>query len=160
MRYENAKLEDCPETQEALIRAKPQNKGLLIYGKTGSGKTHALYALKKSTALKYRIENWVELMLEVRDKVSQGKELGIIVRDLYSSDILALDDLGAENQTQFSQELLYVIINRFYVGEKRMIIGTNLTLEELATKYGDRVFSRLMEMCELVEITSNDRRLS
>jgi len=143
-----------------MIRAKGQNKGLLLYGTTGSGKTYALYALGKQTKIEYKIENWVELMLEVRDKVSSGKQLGVIINDLCVNDVLAIDDLGAENQTQFSQEVLYILINRFYIAEKRIIIATNLTLAELATKYGDRVFSRIVEMCELVELSGADKRLN
>jgi DNA replication protein DnaC len=157
MRYDNAEVTE--ELKEKLRIAKEQKKGLLIYGKTGTGKTYSLYAIKKTTDLNYRVENWVELMLEVRDKVSQGKEVGVIVRDLCESDVLAIDDLGAENQTPFSQEVLYTIVNRFYLHEKRMVIATNLDLRELAEKYGDRIFSRLVEMCELYEIKGEDKRL-
>lgn len=161
MKYSEAKIENIPEVvKSALIKNKSTTKGMLLYGKTGSGKTYCLYAMKNVANKKYRIENWVEMMIEIRDRVSQGREIGAVIADICDTDVLAIDDLGAENQTPFSQEVIYAIINRFYIGEKRLIIATNLTLEDLSEKYGDRVFSRIAEMCELVEIKGNDRRLT
>ena len=72
----------------------------------------------------------------------------------YYSDIdfLVLDDFGVESTTDWSFQLLYVIINRRYENEKITIFTSNYELPELAEKLGDeRITSRIKQMCKVVK---------
>lgn len=73
--------------------------------------------------------------------------------------MFAIDDIGTEKHTEFNQDILYMIINEMNINKKRLFISTNLTPEQFEEKYGDRIFSRICEMCEFVELTGPDRRI-
>ena len=73
--------------------------------------------------------------------------------------LLFLDDLGAENATDFVRDTLYLIINRRYEGKLPVIITSNLDLGELSDSVGDRIASRIAGMCDMVELEGGDRRL-
>ena len=73
------------------------------------------------------------------------------------------DDLGAENNTAWSKEKLYEIIDSRYRDGKPIIITTNLTTGQLKEKLaGDdgiyRTHDRIIEMCTLIEVKGKPRR--
>lgn len=139
-------------------------KGLFLYGIAGSGKTYAFYSIRK--ALQQwridcsRVENWVELLFEVRDRYSNNQSVRYLIDSLMEKDYIFIDDIGAENQTQNSQELLYLILDRANRHEKILFINTNLSLEKFAEKYGDRLMSRIAELCVAFEMKEEDLRLN
>lgn len=160
MRYSTATLDATPQAfRDAITRAKEEGKGLLIWGGTGTGKTYCLHALANYYRGIHR-ENWVNLILEARDAISQRRAMTDIINVITSEAGLAIDDLGAENHTDFAQEILYAVINKVYERETKLIVATNLTPEQIGEKYGDRIISRLAEMCVFVELKGEDRRLS
>jgi DNA replication protein DnaC len=157
MRYDDVDIKKIDKKIVDLI--KKTNKGIFIFGETGRGKTYSLYAIKKrfkELGMKAEIENWVELLLDLREKTQWLRDE---IKKIIEPEILMIDDLGSERQTEWSQEILYTIINMAYQKEKKVFIATNLSLEEFTARYGDRIFSRLMEMCEPYELKGKDRRI-
>ena len=73
-------------------------------------------------------------------------------------DLLIIDDLGTEMQTQFTVPCLYNLINSRLISEKSMIISTNVRKEELLTKYSDRITSRLFGEFEICVFAGKDIR--
>jgi DNA replication protein DnaC len=74
-------------------------------------------------------------------------------------DLLHLDDVGAENTSDWVLEQLYSIVNARYEEEKSLIVTTNLYLEPLAEQIGERTVSRISEMCgEVIPVEGMDRR--
>lgn len=138
-------------------------KGLFLHGVAGSGKTYTLYAIRN--ALQQwklncsQIENWVEFLFEIRDRYSNNQSVKSVLEYFMEKDFIFIDDIGAENHTQNSQELLYLILDRANRYEKKIFISTNLSLEEFTTKYGDRLMSRIFELCEFHEMKDDDLRL-
>ena len=65
-------------------------------------------------------------------------------------DLLHIDDLGAENRTEWVTEQLYALVNERYEAQRSLIVTTNHDEAELEQEIGERVVSRLVEMCELV----------
>ena len=61
-------------------------------------------------------------------------------------DLLILDDLGTELTNQFTVSCLYNLLNSRLNQSRSMIINTNLTQEELRSRYSDRITSRLFGM--------------
>lgn len=146
--------------EKSISRITGFSKGIFLYGSTGVGKTHTLYAIKNRCVqlrLGAEVENWVELLMELRANLNYLLEN---VKKILDKDIVMIDDLGVEKQTEWSHEILYLIVNKAYERGKPLFISTNLSLDEFREKYGDRILSRLSEMCELVELTGEDRRIN
>lgn len=124
------------------------SKNLIFTGKTGTGKTF----LSQAIAQKISQNNNVVLFL------TASALNNVYVENMYSSpyeakkandiletcDFLVIDDLGAERLLKkITVENLYVLISARNEAKKPYLITTNLTLNEINTRYGDRLFSRL-----------------
>lgn len=168
-RYENAKWEDVPpaiqQAFEAMIKG---GRGFYLHGAVGTGKTHICYALKKHyevpQSFRYiRLWNVVDLMHEIRSDFDRGqydkRRPEEDLTDPENRRLLILDDIGAEKATDFVAETLYRIVNHRYVHQLPTIFTSNCTVQELADKIGERSASRIVEMCDIIELTGGDRRL-
>ena len=69
------------------------------------------------------------------------------MRRLTSVDLLHLDDLGAEKSTDWVLETLYTIVNQRYQEQRSVIITTNFDHDKLKEQVGERIVSRLADMC-------------
>lgn len=158
-RYEDADVQQLPKVIQEIIPTLKDNpgKGIFLYGGAGTGKTYALYALSMTHDIK--VENWVEVLEEIKTRMAHGHAVGDLIDNITSEKKLAIDDVGAEKHTDYSQEKLYMIVNRMYNRMNRLFISTNLSLAEFQEKYGERLFSRIAEMCDIVELTGEDKRL-
>lgn len=172
MKFSAAKTQELDQKTrdllKSLYRAEEGNfeKGLFISGGTGVGKTYTLNAIKNHVErLPNRsntdVENWVELLMELKGtfETKHTDPLKFIRENVTNKRFIFLDDVGAEKQTEWSQEMLYLIINKAYELERTLFIATNLSFKEFSDKYGDRLTSRIVEMCEMKEVTGEDRRL-
>ena len=74
-------------------------------------------------------------------------------------EVLFIDDIGTEKTTDWAQQTLYTIIDRRYRENLQTVITSNLSLNELSDKTGDRITSRIAEMCKVIELKGKDRRL-
>lgn len=139
-----------------------------VYGATGTGKTRLLCAMARELVSYYektpsfQFISVPELMLKIKNTyhvISEHNESEIV--DLYSNtDILFLDDLGSEKITDWSRQILYIIINRRYENEKWTTITSNIPLSELSEFIGNRISSRIGGMCSIEKMTGKDRRMT
>lgn len=177
MRYSNAEFNKIPEViqkviqenvkevekynfyrpQEEATKTKIITKGLFLFGNTGSGKTYTLHAVKNRIGFK-NVENWVELLFELKGKFNIKDGVTTLIDSLTESQYIFLDDVGAEKQSEWSQEMLYLIINRAYNYEKTLFITTNLDEKEFQDKYGDRIFDRIQEICSVIKMPKVNHR--
>ena len=74
-------------------------------------------------------------------------------------DLLIIDDLGTECSMPYSQSQMFDILETRTLSNKRNLISTNLSLEELATKYSSRFTSRLIENFQILFFGEEDIRL-
>lgn len=77
-----------------------------------------------------------------------------------SHRVLVLDDIGVEKVSEFVEEFMYLLINTQYEKVYPIVITSNLPLSALAEKLGDRIVSRIKEMCEIIEVKGEDKRLN
>lgn len=156
MRFDNAQTENLsPKFREAVEQSIANDKGLFIFGNTGVGKTYAMFALANG---KGDVHNFVELLVEFRDHMQKGfyhSKLSELCQEKY----LFIDDIGSEKTSEFVVEFLYLVVDKRYQNIKRTVLSTNLSLETFRGRYGDRILSRISEMCVLVELTGEDRRI-
>lgn len=101
--------------------------------------------------------NVTEMLFQMRN--SYGNEPEFIERLIDSPRFFFLDDIGAEKVTDWVEETLYLIVNKRYEKMMPMIFTSNLPLSGLAEKIGDRTVSRIKEMCHVVKLEGEDRRL-
>ena len=78
---------------------------------------------------------------------------------LNSVELLTLDDLGAEKISDFTVDRLYLIIDSRYSNMKKIIITSNLTLNDIKNKIHDRLASRIGEMCKIIIMPNKDLRI-
>ena len=147
-------------------------ESLFVSGPRGTGKTHlACAAIKEivkgmdpelvfQTTPAYFLPV-PELMLQFKQSYNQGaKQTEGEILDRYTKiKTLVLDDLGAERVSDWSIQMLYLLIDRRYREFKHTIITTNMSLGDIAEKLDDRISSRIAEMCRPVLFKGEDKRL-
>jgi DNA replication protein DnaC len=143
------------------------HRGFLLYGTPGTGKTLLGCIMLNELILRWckpgRFLNLSRKYFErLRDTYSQDSQnygrTWQIVEELCNLPFLMLDDFGTQRGTEWEMEMLYNLVDARY-GEKRFtIITTNQPLQELKDLSQGRIYSRLVEMCRLVEMEGIDYR--
>lgn len=165
-RYENAKYSDVPENIRKLFEAIPETRrGMYLHGGVGTGKTHIAYALLKEAEerkISCGLHNTTEMFRNFRIDIRRlpNEEKGLEENLMDNRGLIIFDDIGAEKLTDWVAETFYLIINRRYEEMLPTIFTSNLTLKEMAEKIGDRTVSRIAEMCDVVKIEGEDKRLN
>jgi DNA replication protein DnaC len=83
--------------------------------------------------------------------------MDLITDWLRNYDLVVIDDLRVQNFSPAKQENLYLIINRAYLDNKRLLITTNFEIEELE-KIDVSITDRLVEMAELMKFEGESFR--
>jgi DNA replication protein DnaC len=153
-------------------------RGLLFLGPCGVGKTHLSVALLKALVQDKAITGQFvdEAEFLRRLQYSYGPDSPDTERDvllpLMDVDLLVWDDLGTGRPTDWVRETIRMVLNHRYTYRKQTIMSSNWPLgsnggtlgsgrvleQTLPERIGRRLFSRIMEMCEIVEIEGPDAR--
>jgi len=83
----------------------------------------------------------------------------LFFEDHINADLLVLDDIGAEQVTDWVLEKIYQLVNHRYEFLLPTIFTSNLTGKELANRLGDRIVSRIEQMSMAVKLKNIDHRL-
>jgi DNA replication protein DnaC len=166
-RFRNADIEKCPEdAKKYIFNLEPKTKGLYLHGPVGVGKTFIAYSLLrviKENGVKGRLINSNLLLKEIREDYSNRA-----VDKFYQSKfdewidykgILIIDDMGAEKMTDWVLDTFYSLINTRYEKELITIFTSNYNIEQMSERLGDRITSRMVEMCEFYKQEGEDLRL-
>jgi len=145
----------------------PPEKGILLAGGTGLGKTCLLYLALRGALVHtvFNFERFKTTMLFSRirstfnsDKPGRETEYDII-RRLVAVDVLVLDDLGVEKAGEWADGILYTILDGRLEKRRPTLASTNLTGETLDQKLGHRLASRKHDLFNVVEMAGADRRV-
>jgi DNA replication protein DnaC len=157
--------------------------GLLIIGKIGTGKTHLAVGIIKELILDRGISclfyDYRELLKEIQNSYNaavQTTELDVL-RPVFETDVLVLDELGAVKPTEWVWDTVSLILNTRYNDNRTTIITTNFEdqpaagvngsvspargasrAETLGDRIGERMRSRLHEMCRVITLEGADFR--
>lgn len=136
-----------------------EGNGLVITGGTGCGKTHLAVGLGVvGLGIGYEVFATLlgDVLMSIREswgEHSQGRiSEARLMEKLCTIKLLILDDLGSEQPTDWAKERLAHIVNRRYVACLPTIVTTNLTIDELETRWSSRVTSRLLGTAQLIEL--------
>lgn len=163
-----------------------ESAGLLFVGPIGVGKTHlavgivkALIATKGVRGMFY---DYRELLKQIQNSWNpqvQASEMDVL-RPVFDAEVLALDELGAVRPSEWVADTVAYILNTRYNDRRTTILTTNYRdlppggTEEgvsrsaaaraaredtLGDRIGERMRSRLHEMCRLVPVAGDDFRL-
>ena len=144
--------------------------GLLLMGPCGVGKTHLAVALLRALIEKGVVClfcDFRELLKSIQNSynpVSQTTEMQVLAPVL-ETEVLLLDDLGASKLSDWVLDTVAHILNSRYNDKRVTLITTNYpdaratrTEDTLADRIGERMRSRLYEMCRVVRIEAEDFR--
>lgn len=132
--------------------------GIFFTGSAGTGKTVLACKILHELSKKFsaRFVSVPVLLNEMRDSFQNKSHSNMAFVGKYVAyHTLVLDDLGAEKTSDWATEVLYLIINRRYEEGKGVIVTTNCSPAELSDRLGDRVISRLAEMCVRVKFDTD-----
>ena len=139
-------------------------RGLFIHGNPGLGKTHLAAGLTRDIIEKHETKvlfySSVDLLLQIRWAMNESmvSETNLITK-LANCPLLVIDDLGTEKVTDWVQQIIYKIIDDRNLLEKPTVITSNYSLEGLAPKIGEKITSRMIEMCQLIHMQGEDFRV-
>ena len=153
--------------------------GLLLTGSIGVGKTHlavgilqALVSERGATGLFYDYRDLLKQVQHSYNSKVAATELEIL-RPVFDAEVLVLDELGASKPTDWVWDTVAHILNTRYNDRRTTIITTNYANfgplgteptnirgkeETLGDRIGERMRSRLQEMCVVVEMQGKDFR--
>jgi DNA replication protein DnaC len=156
-------------------------QGLLFTGQIGVGKTHLAVGVLQRLVLEYGVKGFFcdyrELLKSIQNSYNpqvQTTELELL-KPIFAAEVLVLDDLGAQKPNEWVWDTVALILNTRYNDKQTTIITTNYadlpagggakTEAERATReqtlgdrIGDRMRSRLAEMCMRIDINGKDYR--
>lgn len=157
-------------------------RGLLFAGTCGVGKTHLSVAILKTLIQEKMVAGTfvdeAELLRRLQYSYGPGspETEREVMLPLSEIDLLVWDDLGTGRPTEWVRETIRTVINHRYTYKKHTILSTNWPLQPktrsssrsdqlntaikdtLEERIGRRLFSRIMEMCEVVQIEGPDYR--
>jgi DNA replication protein DnaC len=146
------------------------DRGLLLMGTVGVGKTHLATAILRGlvergvSCLFYEFGALLKEIQNSFNPVSQISELKVLA-PVYEAEVLVLDELGASKPTDWVRDTMMQIIGTRYNNRKLTIFTTNYSdtrrnpqEETLEDRIGVRLRSRLYEMCKTVIVEGEDYR--
>ena len=154
-----------------LVDAFPvAERGLLLFGEAGVGKTHLAVAVLKEIvrrkggrAIFYETRELLKLVRDTYNTRTEASELDVL-QPVLEAELLVLDDLGAEKKSEWVEETLGLVVNTRYSERRLTVFTTNLSDVEnteptsVAYQLGLRTRSRLKEMCDWVCMEGVDTR--
>ena len=141
----------------------PLAGNLLFSGDTGLGKTFLSACIAQTVAGKgycvvYESAPHLFAKLE-KAKFHPDEESLQQAAKFTDCDLLIIDDLGTEMSGAFTTAALYTLVNDRILGRKPTIISTNLSGEQLESRYSPQIASRLRGDFRRVAFVGDDIRI-
>lgn len=164
-------------------RLPDRTRGIGIQGQPGVGKTHLLAAvarfltLEQGVAVRYR--EFSHLLWDLKASYQSGKGEDQIIAPLVAVEVLLIDELGQGRASEWEIGILDAIVGARYNQGRTTFFATNYPLvapdlkrfgaahdlakgstavETLSDRVSARIFSRLAEMCDFIELRGPDSR--
>ncbi len=161
-------------------------QGLLFMGRPGLGKTHLAVSVIKALILDKgadcRFVDFFQLLSDIRFGYSQDLSEQAIINPFVAAPVLVIDELAKGRNTEWELTMLdQIISSRYNAADKITLFTTNFadgppetkkrgkgathvdtgklgSEETLQDKIGERIYSRLAEMCRFVKLEGIDYR--
>lgn len=169
--YKNYRFDSYkPKTEsqkEALRICKefdPAKDNIYLVGPTGVGKSHLACSIALASmprllsAQRWRI---TELLREFRKVLSNANEEQKLMNFFSFCPLLIIEDFGVQKETEWGCSIIWEIIDkREQHGINGLVITSNVGRNMLASTIGERVPSRISNICRIVKIDGPDHRVT
>lgn len=143
-------------------------RGILYYGDCGTGKTHLTVAILRHLIMyrgvPARFVEFVHLLWDLRVSFDTPGRTEQVMNPLVEVPVLAIDELGKGRGTEWELSVLDELISKRYNAGRTTLFTTNFYpraaegRDSLGDRVGERIFSRLQEMCEARHLAGKDFR--
>lgn len=154
-----------------IINFIDEGKNLYIFSKNvGNGKSSWALRLLNSYFEKiwYKIDidkckglfiNVSKFLINLKDSISNRSEyIEHIKNNVLEADVVIWDDVATKGFTQYEMEQIFNLINNRIDEGKTNIYTSNLVGKELQEAIGERLYSRIVNMAEVIEFVGKDKR--
>jgi DNA replication protein DnaC len=175
------------QAQDFVTDFGTSQQGLLFMGRPGLGKTHLAVSVIKMLILDKGAEckfvDFFQLLSDIRFGYSQNLSEQAIINPYVATPILLIDELAKGRNTEWELTMLdQIISSRYNAADKITLFTTNYSdqthdskkggkkeshveidkalagEENLQDKVGERIYSRLAEMCRFIKLEGIDYR--
>jgi len=159
--------------KDEFVKKYPTKDGFLLMGPSGLGKTHLAVGTISELTLKHGVKclfkDFFYLLSDLKQAYSEGTPENDVILPLIEADVLVIDELGKGRSNEWELNILDQLISKRYNASKKTLITTNFVTYDLAKEIGDnheilevrvgeRIASRLHEMCEFLYLQGRDYR--
>lgn len=134
--------------------------GVVLYGPVGTGKTFAAACVANALIDQGRPVLMTSFS-RIGNILQAERNRQEYLDEFARYDLIVIDDLGAERNTSYMDEIVFSVIDTRYRQKKPLIVTTNLSGDQLKDTRDisyRRILSRLYEMCTFMEVQGRDRR--
>jgi DNA replication protein DnaC len=157
-----------------------EQRGLVLYGAVGRGKTHLAVSVAREMVLtggfSARFIEFSHLLSDLKAGFEAKRGIHSLMAPLVEVDLLVIDELGKGRSTEFELMVIDELISRRYNAMRPIIATTNYapgaasglsvanaalpnrSLPSLLDRIGERPYSRLRETCDFVHVRGDDFR--
>lgn len=139
-----------------------EEKGLVFYGAAGLGKTFLSSCIAKALMDSGKTVvylNAPRLFMIYENYRFNRLEDESVINDIYTADLLIIDDLGTEPQTKNNISFLFDLLSERLANNRKILISTNYNMNELTQMYSSRFTSRLYEYFLIYGFYGSDIRI-
>ena len=170
----NASLKKAKLVAQDFVDTYPAvEAGLLLLGPSGVGKTHLACAILSELVARKGVAgmyvDFSDLLMSIQTSFRPDADLSkeSILHPYAEAEVLVLDELGASKPHPWVLDVLYNLLNTRYNRKKITIVTSNFEDEpdtaagerdRLEDRVGNRIRSRLFEMCLIVAMRGDDFR--
>ncbi|MFK7928493.1 MAG: AFG1/ZapE family ATPase [Myxococcota bacterium] len=157
------------------------NRGFVLWGPVGRGKTHLLAAALRQLTLEHgvacRFIEFSHLLAELKGRFDRKQGAAALLDELVEVEVLAIDELGKGMLTEWELSVIDQLVSRRYNAARTILATTNFRdgppsgiavpnladprpdhQPTLSDRVGERVYSRLSEMCDFQYLGGKDWR--
>jgi DNA replication protein DnaC len=162
--FHRASLSDSTSPGRQLAAWRGRMPGWLLYGGVGRGKTHLAAAICRDQAARGRSPRFLSsarllALIKATFDAETRPEAAARLEEYEQADVVVLDDLGAEHETDWAEAELTMWVDGFYERGAALVVTTNLTIPQLTAQLGRRIASRIVGMTLPLHLTGPDRRM-
>ena len=141
-----------------------KKENLIFLGNPGVGKTFLSNCIAKAlldkghSVIYFTSVQLFDTLSKYAFSYDYSDESQNMKEDIFTCDLLIIDDLGTETTTKFVETQLFSIVNERIVRNKATIISTNLGLADMNERYSERIISRFAGNYSMYRLDISDIR--